>query len=89
LGQSKVDTCKVKNQFLKQEIKFIEHLIENEEFENVVEVSSDLDLSAFCKIELIDSLNFYSGWADYRLKNLENASYKLNAVTQKSILILI
>ncbi|MDA7730292.1 hypothetical protein N8833_00835 [Salibacteraceae bacterium] len=61
LGQSKVDTCKVKNQFLKQEIKFIEHLIENEEFENVVEVSSDLDLSAFCKIELIDSLNFYSG----------------------------
>jgi len=88
LGQSKVDTCKVKNQFLKQEIKFIEHLIENEEFENVVEVSSDLDLSAFCKIELIDSLNFYSGWADYRLKNLENASYKLNAVTQNSSLFL-
>ncbi len=66
-----------------KEIEFISHLQDNSEFKNSIYLGSKIDPVTLNSAQA-DSLNYYMGWANYNLRDLDTSAYYLKKVSPQS-----
>lgn len=70
----------------REEIKFINHLIQNRQFEDANYLLEKIDLKKIKELNLVDSISFLKGWAYYNEKQLDSSAKYLLKVTESSSL---
>lgn len=65
------------------DVSFMYHLINNEDYKDAIALYNYLPYNQFSKMEK-DSLNYFKGWSFYKLKQLDSSAIFLEKVTEKS-----
>lgn len=69
---------------LRANIEFTQYLISSQKYDDAIFLINSLDLHNLKNTGIVDSLNFFKGWAMYNIKDLDSSSNYLLKVTPNS-----